>query len=170
MSTKTLPILRIRTDRSMNTTIGQIMSKEIVSVKPEESLGSAALLMKEHSVGSLPIVDEEKRLKGIMTDRDIVIRCVAKRKNPEAVSAGEIMTNRIVYVSAEQPVSEAVSMMATEQIRRLPVLEDGKIVGMISFADIARRDASPEVAEAISEISSEKLSDIEFVRPYEPHK
>ena len=152
----------------MHTSIGQIMSREIVSVKPEESAGSAARLMEQHGVGALPIVDGEKNLKGILTDRDIVVRCVAKDRDPKEVSAGEIMTDRIVYVSAEQPVSEAVAMMASEQIRRLPVVEDGKIVGMISFADIARRDTSPEVAEAIAEISSPGSSENEVVRRYEP--
>lgn len=154
----------------MKTTIGQIMSTEIISVRPEDSASNAALLMEQHNVGSLPIVDDDKRLKGILTDRDIVVRCIAKHRDPESVSASEIMTDRIAYVREEQPVSEAVSMMASEQIRRLPVVDDGKLVGMVSFADIARRDTSPEVAEAISDICAADLDDIDFVRQYFPHK
>ncbi len=152
----------------MKTTIKQIMSKNIYSISPADSAVRAAQLMDQHDVGSVPVVSEGT-LKGILTDRDIVIRCVAKNMNPDLVKASEIMTSRIAYISENQPVSDAVSMMASEQIRRLPVVEDGQLVGMVSFADIARRDTSPEIAEAISEISSSDLAELDFVRQYNPH-
>jgi len=152
----------------MNMTIKQIMSKNIYAISPSDSAVRAAQLMDQHDIGSIPIVSDGA-LKGILTDRDIVVRCVAKSMSPDSVKASDIMTGRIAYISENQPVSDAVSMMASEQIRRLPVVEDGVLVGMVSFADIARRDTSPEIAEAISDISSSGLVDFDFVRQYDPH-
>ena len=130
----------------MQETVNDVMSKKVVAVLPGDTLEEAARLMKEHDVGVLPVVSGGE-LKGLVTDRDIVLQCVAAGK------AYQIMTKDVVSVSPGQTVSEAARLMGKEQIRRLPVLKDGVIDGMISMADIARRHAGPEVAAAISEIS-----------------
>ena len=124
----------------MQETVNDVMSKKVVAVLPGDTLEEAARLMKEHDVGVLPVVSGGE-LKGLVTDRDIVLQCVAAGKEPSQVKAYQIMT------------SEAARLMGKEQIRRLPVIKDGVIDGMISMADIARRHAGPEVAAAISEIS-----------------
>ena len=93
-------------------------------------------------------------MKGILTDRDIVLGCVAQGKDPHDVKASSLMTREVAYVTPNQTVHDAVQMMASEQVRRLPVVRDGYIDGIVSLADIARRHAGPEIAEAISEISS----------------
>ena len=136
----------------MQETVNDVMSKKVVAVLPGDTLEEAARLMKEHDVGVLPVVSGGE-LKGLVTDRDIVLQCVAAGKEPSQVKAYQIMTKDVVSVSPGQTVSEAARLMGKEQIRRLPVLKDGVIDGMISMADIARRHAGPEVAAAISEIS-----------------
>ena len=136
----------------MQETVNDVMSKKVVAGLPGATLEEAARLMKEHDVGVLPVVSGGE-LKGLVTDRDIVLQCVAAGKEPSQVKAYQIMTKDVVSVSPGQTVSEAARLMGKEQIRRLPVLKDGVIDGMISMADIARRHAGPEVAAAISEIS-----------------
>ena len=135
----------------MQETVNDVMSKKVVAVLPGDTLEEAARLMKEHDVGVLPVVSGGE-LKGLVTDRDIVLQCVAAGKEPSQVKAYQIMTKDVVSVSPGHTVSEAARLMGKEQIRR-PVIKDGVIDGMISMADIARRHAGPEVAAAISEIS-----------------
>ena len=132
----------------MQETVNDVMSKKVVAVLPGDTLEEAARLMKEHDVGVLPVVSGGE-LKGLVTDRDIVLQCVAAGKEPSQVKAYQIMTKDVVSVSPGHTVSEAARLMGKEQIRRLPVIKDG----VISMADIARRHAGPEVAAAISEIS-----------------
>lgn len=108
--------------------------------------------MSEHNIGSIPVVDNGQ-IKGMLTDRDIVLRCVAEGKDPTHVKVGDIMTTGTVYITPHQSVDDAVRMMSYEQIRRLPVVEDGKLAGIISLADLARMRDHTEVAQAICEIS-----------------
>jgi CBS domain-containing protein len=134
-------------------TVKDVMSKNIIAVLPSDTAQEAARLMKENNIGAVPVVSGGE-LKGILTDRDIVLGCVAQGKDPNAVKASDMMTREVAYITPEQTVHDAVQMMAAEQVRRLPVLREGYIDGMVSLADIARRHAGPEIAEAISEISS----------------
>lgn len=136
----------------MQQTVKQVMSRNIVALLPGDTAYEAAALMNEHHVGSLPVVSGGE-VKGILTDRDIVLRCVAGAKDPKTTRVSEIMSPDVVYVTPDQTVSDAAKMMASEQVRRLPVIKDGYIDGIISLADIARRDYDTETAEAISEIS-----------------
>ena len=137
----------------MQETVKDIMSREIVAVLPGDTAEAAARRMQQHDVGSRPVVSGGE-LKGILTDRDIVIRCVAAGKQPDSVKASELMTRDVAFVTPDQTVHDAVRMMAAEQVRRLPVVSNGFIDGMVSLADIARRHAGPEIAEAISDISA----------------
>lgn len=137
----------------MQETVNDVMSKKIVAVLPGDTVQEAARLMKEHDIGAVPVVSGGE-LKGLLTDRDIVLQCVAAGKNPAQIKACEMMTRDVVIVSPGQTVSEAARLMGKEQIRRLPVIRDGVLDGIISMADIARRHAGPEVASAISEIST----------------
>lgn len=136
----------------MQETVNDVMSKKIVAVLPGDTLEEAARLMRDHDVGVLPVVSGGE-LKGVVTDRDIILQCVAKGKLPAEVKAYQIMTKDVVSVSPSQTVSEAARLMGKEQVRRLPVVRNGVLDGMVSMADIARRHAGPEVAAAISEIS-----------------
>ena len=118
------------------------MSREIVAVLPgirrRRRRGSCS-----STTSALCPSSPEENSKGILTDRDIVIRCVAAGKQPDSVKASELMTRDVAFVTPDQTVHDAVRMMAAEQVRRLPVVSNGFIDGMVSLADIARRHAGP---------------------------
>lgn len=128
------------------------MTTRIVSVEPASSVKDAAELMTRHNIGAVPVI-ENGMVRGMLTDRDIVLRCVAKNKNPGSVKVSDVCSQGAVSVRPEEDLADAVHLMSAEQVRRLPVVENGKVIGMLSFADIAREKSGMEVAEAISEIS-----------------
>ncbi|GII90182.1 hypoxic response protein 1 [Sinosporangium siamense] len=108
-------------------------------------------MMRDMGVGALPICGSDDRLKGIITDRDIVVRCVAEGHDPSTVRAGDLATG-LVWVDAEAGVAEALSIMERHQIRRLPVIENHRIVGMISEADLARHLPDDQLAHFVHRI------------------
>jgi len=136
--------------------VQNIMTEKIIAVNQMEPVASAARLMLRHNLGALPVCDDGGKLRGILTDRDIVIRCVAADMAPEDTKIREIMTRGIQTCSAEDDAAGALEAMSRHQVRRLPVVEEGgKLVGMVSLCDLARNAASSmEAAEALSEISS----------------
>lgn len=136
--------------------VQNIMTEKIIAVNQMEPVASAARLMLRHNLGALPVCDDGGKLRGILTDRDIVIRCVAADMAPEDTKIREIMTRGIQTCSAEDDAAGALESMSRHQVRRLPVVEEGgKLVGMVSLCDLARNAASSmEAAEALSEISS----------------
>lgn len=135
--------------------VKDVMTRRIVSVAPEESAAVAARLLARYNVGALPVCTAEGRLKGVVTDRDIVLRCVAAEEEPSRTKISEIMTRRVVSVDAGEQAEAAAQIMAREQIRRLPVEENGKLVGMVSLGDLAVvPDFSTEAASALCEISA----------------
>ncbi len=134
--------------------VKDIMSTKVVSVSPNESATVAARLLSRYNIGALPVCGKEGRLRGVITDRDIVLRCVASEDDPNSTKVSEIMTRRVISVSADETVQRASELMAREQIRRLPVEEDGKLIGMLSLGDLAKgQNCSMEAAAALSEIS-----------------
>jgi CBS domain-containing protein len=134
--------------------VSHLMTPTPVSITPEESVALAARLLCRHNLGSLPVCDEKGRLLGMVTDRDIVIRCVAGSGDPNHQPVREIMSQGITTISPTDPVKEAAHLMACRQIRRLPVVEDGKLVGMLSLGDLAKsRPCHLEAGEALEEIS-----------------
>lgn len=94
----------------------------------------AARLLSQHNIGALPVCSRTGRLRGMVTDRDIVVRCVAAGDDPEHTRVAEIMTRRILAAEPEKSIGEAAKLMAREQVRRLPVQEHGRLVGMVSLA------------------------------------
>ena len=132
--------------------INQVMSTNVVVTDPCQSVENVAKLMYEHNIGSVPVC-EHGTVHGVLTDRDIVLRCVAAGRNAATLKAHEIMTSGAVYTTPQADVSEALHLMSGEQVRRLPVVQNGKIQGIVSIADIARSQAGPELSEAISDIS-----------------
>ena len=132
--------------------VREAMTASVSSVSPSQSLADAAEVMKREDVGSVPVV-EEGRLAGIVTDRDIVTRAVAEQKNPQAVRVEEIASHDLVTVEPEQDLEEALALMARHKIRRLPVLEGGRLVGMLAQADLALKAKEKEVGEMVEQIS-----------------
>ena len=135
--------------------ICDIMSDHVVSIGQDEPVSAAAKLLKQTNVGSLPVCDDKGRLRGMLTDRDIVLRCVAAGADPSRTRVSEIMSRGIVTAAPFEEVSAAVSRMGSDQVRRLPVLDDGQLVGMVTLCDMARScQCEMEASEALTEISS----------------
>jgi CBS domain-containing protein len=123
------------------------------SIEPSTMVADAAKLMKAEDVGSLPIVEGDQ-LVGMVTDRDIVIRVVAERKDPQSTTVGEIASRDLVTVDPEQDLDEALRLMAQHQVRRLPVAEeDGRLVGILAQADVARQGKDVQTGQVVQEIS-----------------
>ncbi len=134
--------------------VRELMNQSVVSITPGESASLAARLLARHQLGALPVCGEDGGLRGIVTDRDIVTRCVAAETDPHKVPIREIMSRNCAVISPEEDAAEAARLMGAGQVRRLPVLEDGKVVGMVSLGDLAKcRACDMEAAEALSEIS-----------------
>jgi CBS domain-containing protein len=123
------------------------------SIEPSTMIADAANLMKAEDVGSLPIVEGDQ-LVGMVTDRDIVTRVVAEGKDVQSTTVGEIASRDLVTVDPEQDLDEAMRLMAQHQVRRLPVAEeDGRLVGILAQADVAREGKDAKTGHVVQEIS-----------------
>jgi len=129
------------------TTAGDIMHRGAQWIPAHETLDRAAQLMRELGVGALPISDENERLCGILTDRDIVIGCVAMGHDPAKVTAGEMAHGTPRWIEANADVGDVLREMRDHQIRRLPVIENKRLVGMISEADLAQHLTEEQIAD-----------------------
>jgi len=135
--------------------VREIMSSRIVCIEQDEPVSAAARLMKRCNIGALPVCDGQNRLRGIVTDRDIVLRCVAEASDPQEQRVRDIMSRGILTVGPEDELSHAVKLMGSDQVRRLPVVDEGEIVGVVTLCDMARAEkCSMEAGEALSEISA----------------
>ncbi|MFJ8232240.1 CBS domain-containing protein [Streptomyces sp. NPDC094448] len=128
------------------TTAKDIMHPGAQWIPAHETLDRAAQLMARLNVGALPIADAQERLCGILTDRDIVIGCVALGHDPAKVTAGEMARGTPRWIAAGSGVGEVLQEMQEHQIRRLPVIEGKKLVGMISEADLAQHLSDEQLA------------------------
>ncbi len=134
---------------------------EVMTADPKfclttETAFDAAQLMKSEDVGPIPIVSnrETKVLKGIVTDRDLVLKVVAEARDPKTVTAEEVMTVGVVTCRSDDDANRAIELMQQHQVRRIPIVDDGRLVGIISQADVATRIEEPmKTAEIVEEIS-----------------
>lgn len=130
------------------------MSENVVTITPEESAALAARLMTRHNLGVLTVCDYHGKLQGVVTDRDIITRCVAVDQDPSRVPVADIMSAQVETIAPEENAQAATERMARKQVRRLPVVEAGKLVGVVSLNDLARnRKTEMEAAQALCEIS-----------------
>lgn len=134
----------------------EIMTREVATAAPQTSLREAAQILRDKDIGVLPITNETRRLVGILTDRDIVVRAVAEGKDTAETRAADAMTNEVFTVSADDYVVKAIRLMGDKQIRRVPVTNaQGELEGIVSLADIALElEDDREIAEALEDISS----------------
>ena len=143
----------------MNQLAKDVMTPDPQCCKPEMMLTDVANLMVENDCGEIPVVDASNRLIGVVTDRDIVCRVVAKRKNPASVTAGECMTEPVVSVTPNTKLDDVVKVMEENQIRRVPVIDaKGCCCGIIAQADVAQAAPETEVGELVREVSRESVS------------
>jgi CBS domain-containing protein len=136
----------------MGKSVKDAMTPEVKTATPSLSLTDAAKLMKQEDVGSVPVVDGE-RLIGMLTDRDIVVRGIADGGDPHAVTAADIASRDIVTVRPDDDLDEALRLMAQHQVRRLPVVDDGRLVGVVAQADVAQEAKEKAVGQLVEEIS-----------------
>lgn len=134
--------------------IRNVMTSDVVTIKDTQSVQEAAALMSQHNIGSIPVVNSRGDMVGIITDRDITLRTTAQGEGTQT-PVSEVMTaQQVVQATPDMDVQQAAQLMAQQQIRRLPVVENGKIVGMVSLGDLAVDNMSDEAAgEALSNIS-----------------
>ena len=132
--------------------IRDIMTKHVETCSLLDNVFEVAVKMKEWNVGAVPIVDNDK-LVGMITDRDIVLRCIAE-KHPASSKVEEIMSSKIITIGPESTTQDAARLMAQHQIRRLPVVEGDRLVGIVALGDLAVRELTDDQAKsALSEIS-----------------
>ncbi len=139
------------------TSVRDAMTEDPRSIGASASIVEAAQLMREKDIGSLPITDDEK-LVGMITDRDITTRVVAEAADPKMMSVGVVSSRDLISVEPDNDLEDALRLMARHQVRRLPVVEDGRLVGIVAQADIAltlreNEQKTGELVEAISEPS-----------------
>jgi CBS domain-containing protein len=135
------------------TMVKDVMTSQPMSVRSDETVVEAARRMLTEDVGSLPVVDGDQ-LVGMVTDRDVVLNVVAKDLDPDKVRISDICSERPVSAQPDEPLEEALQRMASQQIRRLPVMTDGKLVGILSQADVARAAGSESTGRLVEDISS----------------
>jgi CBS domain-containing protein len=132
-----------------------IMSPDCTCIGENDSLLDAAKRLAELGVGAMPICGEDDRLKGMLTDRDIVVKALAKGKDPSSTKAGELGAGdgNTVTIGADDSIEEALRTMAQHQVRRLPVIDGHRLVGIVSQADIARNYDEEKVGDLVEAIS-----------------
>ena len=136
----------------MAESVRDAMSEDPRSIGASAAVVEAARLMREADIGSLPITDDEN-LVGVITDRDITMRVVAQAADPQRTPVGDVCSRDVISVAPESDLEEALQLMARHQVRRLPVVENGRLVGIVAQADIALRENETKTGALVEAIS-----------------
>lgn len=139
----------------MTRTVRELMTSDATCIGENESVAEAARRLTALDIGSMPICGEDGRLKGMLTDRDIVVKVVAKGRDPETVTAGSLGEGKPVTIGADDSLEEAIRTMSQHQVRRLPVIDGHQLVGMLSQADLALNAEEGDTGEVVKAISQE---------------
>jgi CBS domain-containing protein len=134
-------------------TAREIMTPGAVCVRSSDTALDAARLMARNEIGAVPICGEDDRLKGMLTDRDIVVKVIAEGKEARAVHASELAQGTPVTIHADADAAEILRTMKEHQIRRLPVIDNHRLVGIVAQADVARALGNPEVGDLLDALS-----------------
>jgi CBS domain-containing protein len=138
----------------MGKTARDVMTGSAECIGENETLVDAARKMRQLDVGALPICGEDNRLKGMLTDRDIVVKALADGKDPGSTHAGEFAQGKPVTIGADDSVEEALHTMAEHHVRRLPVIDGHDLIGMVSQADVAKNLPEEKVGDLVEAISA----------------
>ena len=134
--------------------VKNLMTSPVIRIRPEETVDVAARTLTHYNIGILPVCDANGKLCGLVTDRDLVTRCVASDRLPKETRVRDVMTKQLVTVSGDMDAAVAAHLMGRRQIRRLPVVEDGILRGMVTLGDLANREESAmDAADALSDIT-----------------
>ena len=133
----------------------EIMTNSVVRINPDESVAVAARTLARYNIGALPVCGGDGRLCGLVTDRDLVTRCVAAGRQPASTPVRDVMTTNVISAQPDMDTGAAAHLMGRQQIRRLPVVENGRLCGMVSLGDLANREETAyDATDALTEISS----------------
>ena len=136
------------------TTAREIMTPDVEWIDVDATVAEAAQRMADETFGALPICNGEGRLQGVVTDRDIVVKVIAAGRDPETTTVGELADQpEVVTIGADDPIDEAIRTMKDHAVRRLPVIDGDRLVGMVSQADIARAMPDAKVGDLVGDIS-----------------
>lgn len=134
--------------------IRDVMTTQVIKVAPEETVEVAARTLARHNIGILPVCDHRDKLCGLVTDRDLVTRCIAANRVAANTPVGDIMTMQVTAAAPDMETDVAAGIMGRQQVRRLPVVENGRICGMVSLGDLARKGQNMQAAaDALCDIS-----------------
>lgn len=129
------------------------MTKPVIHISPRENMEVAARILQKYNIGALPVCDPGGRLCGMVTDRDLVTRCVAAGRSPGKTLVQEVMTRQVTAVQPDMETGVAAHLMGRLQVRRLPVIENGHIAGMLSLGDLSKAEESiMDAADALTDI------------------
>ncbi len=132
----------------------EVMTNPVVRIHPDESVAVAARTLTRYNIGALPVCGSDGRVCGLVTDRDIVTRCLAAGRLPGNTAVRDVMTTQVISARPDMDVSAAAGLMGREQIRRLPVVENERLCGMVSLGDLAvKEESSIDAGDALTEIS-----------------
>ncbi len=134
------------------TQIRDLMTENPSSCERGTSVAEVAKVMAREDIGPVPIVEGGK-LVGVVTDRDLVVRVLAEGRDPQSTTAGEVASSDVVTVSPDASLDEALQLLASHQVRRLPVVENDRLVGIVAQADVARHAEEVKTGEVVEEIS-----------------
>ncbi|MFG3706798.1 CBS domain-containing protein [Micromonospora sp. NPDC047670] len=134
-------------------TAREIMTNDVTCIREQDDLRTAAKQMAQLGVGSLPICGDDNRLKGMLTDRDIVVKVLAEGRDPGSVTAGELAQGEAVTIGADDDAAEILRTMSQHKVRRLPVIDGHELVGIVAVADVARSLPERPVGDLIEAIS-----------------
>lgn len=133
----------------------EVMTNPVIRIHPDESVAVAARTLTHYNIGALPVCGSDGRMCGLVTDRDIVTRCLASGRSPSATTVRDVMTSHVICARPDMDAALAAGLMGREQIRRLPVTENGRLCGMVSLGDLAvKEESSIDAGDALTEISS----------------
>ena len=135
--------------------VRELMTNRVIRVAPEETVEVAARTLSRYNIGVLPVCETDGTLCGLVTDRELVTRCLAANLQPASTSVRQVMTNQVLSVKPDMEVGVAAHLMGRSQVRRLPVTDNGNLCGMVSLGDLAAREESlMDAADALTDISS----------------
>lgn len=140
-----------------------VMTESIVTIQENENIINCAKLMANHDIGCLPICNKDEEVIGIITDRDIVLRCIATQKDLNNTTVKEIITDEAICCDADDDIEDVEDLMKSYQIKRIPVIEENKIVGIITIHDLVCNEQidSEEISDVVEDVFEEGLEDID---------
>lgn len=135
--------------------IREVMTSPAIRIQEDETVEVAARTLTHYNIGALPVCGSDGRLRGVVTDRDLVTRCLASGRLPGQTKVREVMSGSVVAAQPDMDAGVAAHLMGRQQVRRLPVVENGKLCGMVSLGDLANREESSiDAGDALTEICS----------------